>query len=132
MQFTGLTEFLLYGLLFAAILLFNFVIQRLGRQARKRRLEEEALKESTAAASAKRPLDVAWGRAPRTEARPPAAPAVTAAAPPPARTAQAAPRRARYRQLFASRQDIRQAVVGMTVLGPCRALEPYRLDQRTD
>lgn len=128
MQFTGVTEFLWYGLLFAAILLFNFVMQRLGRRARKRRLEQEALKESTPAPSAQRPLDVAWGRAPRAEARPLPAPTVAPTAPAPAPTAQAAPRRLRYRHLFASRRDIRQAVVGMTVLGPCRALQPYRLD----
>jgi hypothetical protein len=38
-----------------------------------------------------------------------------AAPPPPAAT----------RRLFRTRQDLRHAIVLMTVLGPCRALEPH-------
>lgn len=77
------------------------------------------------------PLDAGWGR------QPPAAP--ERAPRPPARLQPGAPRRplqaaaavpgqrrpSRAQGMFGNRAGLRYAVVAMTVLGPCRALDPY-------
>jgi len=55
---------------------------------------------------------------PQPAPQPASAPA-PAPAPPSVR-----PRRHAVHGLFASQQDLRRAVIAMTVLGPCRALEP--------
>ncbi len=84
--------------------------------------------------------DISWGRGPATpvpevapdwseaprRAEAAAAPARTAATPPARRTPPAVRRPARRPAVdIRSEAGLRQAVIALTVLGPCRALEPY-------
>lgn len=72
-------------------------------------------------------LGADWGRVPAPASRPSLA--QRAYTPPPQRQALAAPSRqvrtSRARALLGSRDGLHRAVVAMTVLGPCRALDPY-------
>jgi len=138
----GLFELLVYGFMFGAFLLFNYISQQAARRRREQQRQEHEVIEAQrgyaeqAGVPTADPLGQAWGRAP--EAVPyevaPAfreevlarAPRVAAAAPrpvfaPPARVG----RRRTKRHFLRTRQDLRDAVVAMTVLGPCRALQPY-------
>ncbi len=116
------SELLIYGLMIAGFLLFNFVMQRLAKKARQ---AEEAAAQSGAAAPppVEAPPEDIWGRTP---AAPAAAPGPVAPAVPARRAeAPAQPRRRTAAGLlFPTRKDLRHAVVLMTVLGPCRALDP--------
>ena len=139
---------LIYVLIFVGIMLFNFVMQR----AAKRRQEEAPPEEQTAQNQpleevfgrrqpqtqeppeevfgrrqppAQEPLEEVFGRR-----QPVSAVQAPPAAPPPRvrpREAVAPPalrRRANaFRSLLSDKGDLRRAVVIMTVLGPCRALE---------
>jgi hypothetical protein len=141
MRFTGLSEFFWYLLLFGGLVLFNLLLQRRRRRAAERRLRQAAQElppqEAPPEASWGRgahPVpppatpDAAWGRPaveeilPRSVPTPGRAtsPSATRPAPPrPAvRTRTPAPR-------FRSREDLRHAIVALTVLGPCRARQPY-------
>ncbi|MDP3166037.1 MAG: hypothetical protein Q8N06_11380 [Hydrogenophaga sp.] len=76
------------------------------------------------------PLDAGWGRQPSVT--PPRAPHLPTRAPTtqrrPLQTAAALPGRrspSRAQAMFGDRAGLRYAVVAMTVLGPCRALDPY-------
>ena len=111
------SELLLYGLLIAGFLLFNYVTQQLAKKARQE--QAEALPPPPGAVP---PEDI-WGRAP---AAAPATPEPVAPAVPVRRAeAPAQPRRRMTSGiLFRTRKDLRHAVVLMTVLGPCRALKP--------
>ena len=112
----GTSELLIYGLIIAGYLLFNYVMQRLAKKAR----QGEAA--STPPPGDGPPEDV-WGRAP---AVPPVTPEPVAP-PVPVRRAEASAqprRRTPSGSLFRTRKDLRHAVVLMTVLGPCRALKP--------
>jgi hypothetical protein len=110
------SELLFLGLIIAGFMLFNYVARQLARKAREQ--QEAAAAQPAAAGSApppgEEPLEEFWGRvpAPRQAAPEPVAP------PAPSRRRSGA-------RLFRTRRDLRQAVVAMTVLGPCRALEPH-------
>jgi len=144
----GLFELLVYGFMFGAFLLFNYVSQQAARRRREQQRQEQEAVEAQrgyaqeAGVPIADPLGQAWGRAPEAvpyEVAPyeVVAPAlreevlaqarrVAAAAPrpvfePPARVG----RRRTKRHFLRTRQDLRDAVVAMTVLGPCRALQPY-------
>ena len=126
----GKYDLLIYGLIFLGFLLFNNVVQAVKR-ARQQQEEERAQQQEAAPPPEEEPLEYIWGRRPQADLPAAAAhlepaPRVEAIAAPPA----ASPRRAVPRALFHSREDLRRAVVVMTVLGPCRALEPH--DQRSD
>ncbi len=109
------SELLLYGLLIAGFLLFNYVMQRLSKKAQ----QEQA--EALPPPPGDGPPEDIWGRAP---AAPPATP--EPAVPAQRAEAPAQPRRRTASGiLFRTRKDLRHAVVLMTVLGPCRALEPH-------
>jgi hypothetical protein len=120
------SELLFLGLIIAGFMLFNYLSQRLAKKAR----EQQEAAEASAPPPEDEPLEDIWARAP---APPPAAPAPPLAAPAPiARTVPAphatppAPSRRRpAARLFRTRKDLRHAIVLMTVLGPCRALEPH-------
>ena len=135
-------ELLGFIFLFAAFLLFNFV----STQARRRRLERQrrALESFAQAPPAPEagsfgrpdPFNPAWGRAPETAVLE-VAPgfneeriaAIAAAAPRAARPPRPAVKlQRRPRHFLRTRQDLRHAVMAMTVLGPCRALQPYDPD----
>ena len=114
------SELLVYGLIIAGFLLFNYLARRLAQKAREQQEAAERAAAQAPPAEAEGELEDVWGRAPA--ARPAAlrvpeqrAPAPVVASPPPVTT----------RRLFRTRQDLRHAIVLMTVLGPCRALEPH-------
>ena len=123
------SELLVYGLIIAGFLLFNYLAQRLAKKAREQ--QEAAEREAAEREAAQAPpvaqqeaLEDIWGRlpaAPVTAVQMPEQRQAPRAAPPPGRPAAT-------RRLFRTRQDLRHAIVLMTVLGPCRALEPP--DQR--
>jgi hypothetical protein len=119
------SEFLIYVFIVGGILLFNIVMPLLAKKARQRQQEEITETASTPSPPEDEPLEEIWGRTP---VAPPeaAAPAPLAyVEPPAAEPPSAIPERRRAAgALFRSRQDLRHAVVVMTVLGPCRALEP--------
>jgi hypothetical protein len=114
------SELLVYGLIIAGFLLFNYFAQKLARKAREQRAAAEQAAAQAPPEEAAEQLEDIWSRARAAqlatiqvpEQR---APMPAAAPPPPAAT----------RRLFRSRQDLRHAIVLMTVLGPCRALEPH-------
>jgi hypothetical protein len=112
-------DLLVYALIFAGIVLFNYLLQRFMKRTQQQAPPPEPpLQEDEA------PPDTLWGRAAQAPAEPviPAERVGRTAAPgaSPPRPAL----RSGARALFRSRQDIRHAVVVMTVLGPCRAHEP--------
>jgi hypothetical protein len=120
----GKYELLIYGLIFLGFLLFNTLMQAVKR-ARQQQEQERAQQQEAAPPPEEQPPEYLWGRRPQPEL--PAAAAhleptrrLEAIAAPPA----ASPRRTVPVALFCSRQDLRHAIVVMTVLGPCRALEP--------
>jgi len=119
------SELLFLGLIIAGFMLFNYVAQRLAKKAREQQAAAAAQPAADAEAPPRgdEPLEELWGRVPAPR---PAAPEPVA---PPAAAAHAAPpvpsRRRSGARLFHTRRDLRQAIVVMTVLGPCRALEPH-------
>jgi hypothetical protein len=120
------SELLVYGLIIAGFLLFNFLAQKLAKKAREQQeaAEREAAEREAAEgppAAQEEALEDIWGRlpaAPVTAVQVPGKRPAPRAAPPPSRPAAT-------RRLFRTRQDLRHAIVLMTVLGPCRALEPF-------
>lgn len=113
------SELLLYGLIIAGFLLFNYLARQLAQKAREQQQAAERAAAEAPPAEPERELEDVWGRAPA--ARPVAMPVPEQRAPAPAAAAPPAATRG----LFRSRQDLRHAIVLMTVLGPCRALEPH-------
>lgn len=111
------SDLLFYILIIGGFLLFNYLARTLARKAREQ--QEAAEREAAQAqpAEAEEPLEDPWGR-PLAAPVPAPQPPVRTAAPPPGRPRAAHP-------LFRTRQDLRRAIVVMTVLGPCRALEPF-------
>lgn len=142
-------ESLLFGLLFLAIVGFQVLKQFLAARAEQRRRQQQAraAAQGRKAEPAPEPVELEldgndWGRMPEPE---PASVPVPVVLPPevqqalayrPARQDEAAPavarrpdaatvrRRARHR-LFHSQRALRHGIVMMTVLGPCRAEQPY-------
>jgi hypothetical protein len=116
MDETG-SRLLTIGLIVAGFILFNHFAQRAAKRLREQR--EAAEREAAGAAPEEQEeLEDVWGRPvppppPPVETAP--APHVLPAAPPPARAPH---------PLFRTPQDLRRAIVAMTVLGPCRAQEP--------
>ena len=150
-----LIELLVYGFMFGAFLLFNYVSQKAGRRRREQQRQAQEAFEAQQAyvqdaiVPTVDPLGQEWGRAPealplevapdyreaaetsfRSAPEPVAVPGLVPVSAP--RQALAAPARAGpnrpRRRFLRNRQDLRDAVVGMTILGPCRALQPYDID----
>lgn len=123
----GKSDLLIYGLFIAAYLLFNFLMQQLAaRRARAQREQAQQARPQPDAAppSADQSLEELWGRGQQAHVYESA----TAVEPvrkrvePVAGTAPApylSPK-----TLLRSRRGLRHAIVVMTVLGPCRALDP--------
>lgn len=113
------SELLVYGLIIAGFLLFNYLAQQLAKKAREQQEAAERAAAQAQPAEAEEALEDPWGRAPAAPVPAPQPPVRTAAsAPPPGRPRAAHP-------LLRTPQDLRRAIVVMTVLGPCRALEPF-------
>lgn len=158
----SISELLVYGLVIAAFLVFNYVTTQAARRARQedaRRAEAAGVGAADEHAWGRHPAPLAgediqqpaqyqWGRhtgaVPGTPTERPEAQwstSVPVTSTLPARTTQAPasadfeqPRIASRpvplaRRLFETRSDLRRAVVAMTVLGPCRALEPPDLHE---
>jgi hypothetical protein len=157
MEFTGLSEFVVYGLLFVAIVGFNLFKQIMAARRemarrKKRPVQNRQVPDRPAPMEEPQTDEVDlqeenWGRPPQ------AAPAYVPMGVPEtvqplevvlaremveqshdddsSQPAQAPGRRAPSRRsgsghrLFRHRGDLRHGIVLMTVLGPCRALQPY-------
>ncbi|MBI1942797.1 MAG: hypothetical protein HYS35_03955 [Betaproteobacteria bacterium] len=113
-------DLLIYVLLIAGILLFNYLAQRAARSRQTQAAGGEPPAQDA-------PLEEIFRRAQPL----PAADPVPASAPAPARArethrlADDVPRRrSAARGLLKGRRDLQRAIVLAAVLGPCRALEP--------
>ncbi len=154
MNFTGLSEFLWFLLIFGALFAFTVWRQQRDRRRREERMAAMSAPVESEPGPVAAPLpaglentpDISWGRGPAAPVPPPEvapdwsevpARAQAAAVPPwtppvatraPRRAAPAVRRPAAASRALAplrSAAGLRQAVIAMTVLGPCRALEPY-------
>jgi hypothetical protein len=119
-------QLLIYALLVVGFALFSFIGQRAAKRAQQQ--EQQTAQEQQAPHSPEAGLlEHVWGQ--RSQAALPAAAAPAAAT----RSVEAIPaaatlparRRAALSALLRSKQDLRDAIVVMTVLGPCRALQPH-------
>lgn len=118
----GFPPELIYFLIFAAIFLFQYLKKLAARQAAKEASPEVRPPRVTYPTSfdssgLEQTAPVAWSASHLSAndfGRRPAAPAVVG---------QRRPRRFSRQSLFATRQDVQNAVVIATILGPCRALE---------
>jgi hypothetical protein len=127
------TELLIYVLLFAAILLFNYVVQRIGRWQKQQELPPPELPPHDLPQHEPERRDweeETFGRGHRRAAPPPLREPVRArrAEAPlvaPAVAPSVARRRAEARSFLTGRRNLRRAVIAMTVLGPCRAQQPH-------
>ncbi|OGA11531.1 MAG: hypothetical protein A3H33_11335 [Betaproteobacteria bacterium RIFCSPLOWO2_02_FULL_65_20] len=106
---------LIYGLIFAALLLFQYMVKRSGRQAQQESTPDEDLpqvpeevEEIRPAASVSR---VTVGHFGRTEA--------------PSASSRLAKRRFSRKSLMGTKREAQNAVVIAAILGPCRAYEPH-------
>jgi hypothetical protein len=116
---------LIYVLIFAAILLFQYLVQRIGRRRQQSEAPQEEPLPQEEPVPQQEPLSETWGRTP----------AIPAVSPVPVErvrrsealaTSAAIPRRrSAVRSLLGTRRDLRRAIVIMTTLGPCRAFEPF-------
>lgn len=154
MNFTGLAEFLWFLLIFGALFAFTVWRQQRDRRRRQERMArmstpaefEPVPGPARVPAGLENAPDISWGRGPAAPVPPPeiapdwrevpARPEAAAVPPWTPPVAIGAPRRAvpavrppalarRAPAPLRSAAGLRQAVVAMTVLGPCRALEPY-------
>ncbi len=140
-------DLLIYGLLFLVIVGFNVFKQFLAARAEQRRRQQQA----AAAQGMPQPdpeadpftlIESDWGRPPEVEPVPvpEMRPVLASARKPDSARSQSGPaigairppkpserRRARH-HLFQHRRALREGIVMMTVLGPCRALQPYDQD----
>lgn len=114
MDETG-ARLLIIGLIIAGFMLFNRFAQQAAKRLREQQEAAEREAAAQAAADAEEELEDVWGR--------PVAPLETAPAPRVVPAAPALAPRAAH-SLFRTPQDLRHAIIVMTVLGPCRALEP--------
>lgn len=153
MRLTGLSEFLWFLLIFGALFAFTVWRQQRDRRRREERMAAMSAPVEFEPGPVSPPVpagletapDISWGRGPAAPVPPPeiapdwselpARPEAAAAPPWTPPVATRAPRRAapvvrrpaatsRALAPFRSEAGLRQAVIAMTVLGPCRALEP--------
>ncbi len=115
---------LLYALLFGAVLLVQYLMKRFGGRPQP----DDALPEAPVpeAQPAERDASVpeSWGRVPEVAAGSLAAAQWTARLEAPAASAAMPRRRVASRKLLTG-ENLQRAVVGMTLLGPCRAQVPH-------
>jgi hypothetical protein len=115
---------LIYVLVFLGIVLFNYMMQQAARRRRQEQEAQAAARGGPPPAQKELPEHI-WRRTLHS-----ALPAVAGHVEPAHRAAAitaapaAAARRTARRALFRSKGDLRHAMVVITVLGPCRALDP--------
>jgi hypothetical protein len=124
----GTNELLIFGVLIVAYLLFNYFMEQVAKRAREGRERAAQQQEAAPSAMEDEPAEYLWGRKPEAES-----PAVSTDIEPRPRveaiaTPAPAPRVTAPHALFRSTADLRHAIIVMTVLGPCRALQPYGRD----
>ena len=114
----NLPEELIYVLIFAAILLFQYVMKRFGPQQQPQSPQDEPdpdIPEQAPAAPEISPVstwsDIRFGRS--------EAPGASFALP------QRRSRRFSRSALMGTKRDVQNAIVIATILGPCRAFEPH-------
>ena len=126
----GVPAELFYALIFAAVLLVQYLMKRPGVPPQS---DDTPQDEPIAQAQ---PADLAAPVPARRESGADAAAAIfstterTARLGAPARGAATARQRTASRLLLSDWQDLQRAVIGMTLLGPCRALEPPEADRQ--
>ncbi len=116
-------DLLIYILIIGGVLLFNFLTQR---AAARRQQEEEAAKQAEPPAPDE-PLPDIWGSAqtaPAAEPQPVALPVPARVRAAPLVAAEVRHRRSAARSLLKGTRNLQRAMVVLTVLGPCRAMEP--------
>jgi hypothetical protein len=117
----SLLDWLIYGLVFVGYLVFNYITARRGQRERERPLPSQA----PANTGEIEEDPYAWGRSPVTEPTivpwvPPPAPRDPSPAAP-AAVPRSDDRAVRIRSQLRGTQGLRDAIVLMTVLGPCVA-----------
>lgn len=136
---------LIYGLLFLVIIGFNLFNQFVAARAQHRRSQQQVAGAQGMPQPGPEDNPVAltesdWGRPPEAKPAPELRPVPALARKPESARSQSDPairairpprpsqrRRARHR-MFQHRRALRDGIVMMTVLGPCRALQPYDQD----
>ena len=114
-------EELIYILIFGAILLFQYVMQRFARRRQSGAPQEEPLPQEE---PIPQDLPEIWGRAPAISAVAPVLVEPVVRSEAFAASAAIARRRSAVGPLLGSRRELRRAIMIMTILGPCRAQEP--------
>ena len=110
----GLPQELIYALMFGAVLLLQYLMKRFGPQPELPPIPQDEpdaelpAQAAPEAASVSIPTDTFFGRSRAPEA----STALTR-------------RRFSRRSLMGNRRDVQNAIVIATILGPCRAFEPY-------
>lgn len=138
----ALTELLLYAVFAGFVLLFNLLTQWLSR--RRQGQADEAGDEAAAPDQAQgtgvgprpppEPIRVLWEQQPPPPVPAPSIEELPFVRPLGQRAAEvlapaaAGARRSRARLKLGSRKELRQAFITMTILKPCRALEPFEAD----
>ena len=113
----NLPEELIYGLIFGAVLIFQYVMKRFAPEPKLQPLSpqyetipetEEPQLAALDSSPGSRPLDTRFGRSSQQTA---------------------APARGQHRYsrkvLLANRRDVQNSIVVATIIGPCRAFEPH-------
>ena len=119
----SLPQELIYVLVFAAVMLVQYLTWRLGRRSQGEALLLAPRSDEEPAAQEELAADI-WGRAPAIPAVAPALVEPVGRSEALAASAAIARRRSAVRSLLGTRRDLRRAIVSMTILGPCRAQEP--------
>ncbi len=135
------SELLIYGLLFLGVVGFNVLKQMLAARAEQRQRQQrqaaaqatgQGMEQATAESDPFGLSETDWGRPPESASKA-ELPQQMQPVPKPEPSRPAAQARLRPAQvsakprhrMFHSRRKVREGIVLMTVLGPCRALQPY-------
>ena len=113
----GLPTELIYGLVFAAVLLLQYLLKRFGQPLQQDSAQQEHLaqipEEVTEAPVAFPVPSVAVGHFGRDEA--------------PSASSVLPGRRFAKQSLMGTRREVQNAIVIATIMGPCRAFEPHHV-----
>lgn len=115
---------LLYALLFAAILFVQYLMKRFGGRPQPADALQEAPNAEERPPEREVPAPASWASVAEVPAVSLAAAEWAARLEVPAANAAIPRRRSASRSLLGGGQDLQRAIVGMTLLGPCRAQEP--------
>ena len=108
----GFPTELIYGLVFAAVLLLQYLLKRFAQPQQQERLAQipEEMNETPAASSVS---PIAVGHFGRDEA--------------PSASSVLPGRRFAKQSLMGTRREVQNAIVIATIMGPCRAFEPHHV-----